>query len=159
MNHICMPSKSLLSTDVLCSSDLCAARANWSVQNLCWRQSLLYCIFSLKAQMANRSDSWYIIIYKRISFVPILQIWGVVSCSLNSQASQFYGKIKYILKIQWPKLFQHLLLILSPESQETEMNVSAGVLSRLVKQDFSPACWLTSIHPGSVSMSFVQRHH
>lgn len=166
MNHICIPSKSLLSTDVLCSSDLCAARANWFMQNLCWRQSWLYCslsitaagyTFSLKTQMANRSDSWYVIIYKRISFVPILQIWGIVSCSLNSQASQFYGKIKYILKIQWHKLFQHLLLILSPESQETEMNVSAGVLSGLVKQDFSPACWLTSIHPGSVSMSFVQR--
>ena len=38
------------------------------------------------------------------------------------------------------------------------MNVSAGVIPPgLVKRDFSPACWLTSISPGSVSMSLVQR--
>lgn len=38
------------------------------------------------------------------------------------------------------------------------MNVSAGVVPHgLVKWDFSPVCRLTSIHPGSVSMSLVPR--
>lgn len=52
-----------------------------------------------------KRNLWFIIFYKRMSFVPILQIWGIVSWSLNSQAWQCCGKRKDILKIQWYKLF------------------------------------------------------